>query len=322
MTQPPFLWHRDAVIVPPWQPETGWSRHCQMPTPLRLPSGQIRLYYTTRSSTNQAHVLYVDIEDRPPYRILNRPVEACLAPGPTGYFDAAGVMPTAVLRRGDEVWLYYIGWTVRQDVPYHNGIGLAISRDGGQSFERAYPGPVVGTSVVDPLFCSTADVQPFGDGFLMVYASTTHWCEIDGKMEPRYHLRLARSEDGRRWTPTGQVAVDYRSDTEAACARATLWQDDSGWHMWFCTRDLRGYRNAAEAAYHLDYAHSDDGIHWQRAPKGPAIFANSFAADQGFDDIMQAYPIVFETDAGPLLFYNGDGFGQTGIAVATPQSKS
>lgn len=320
--QPPFLWERHSVIIPPLPRGSGWTKHCQMPTPLNMGDGRIRVYYNGRSLANKAHVLFVDIEDRAPYTILSRPQTACFAPGKTGYFDAEGVMPTSVIQRGEEIWMYYIGWTMRSDVPYHNGIGLARSQDGGVTFERMFDGPIVGTSIADPLFCSTADVLKIGDQWVMYYASTTHWLLQDDKMEPRYHLRIATSPDGVSWTPTGKVAVDYRNDQEAATARATVLKGKSAFHMWFCTRNIDGYRTDADAAYHLDYATSEDGFHWQRSEKGTSIFANQFADELAFDKIMQAYPAIYEGPDGPIMFYNGDGFGQTGIAVAVPSIKA
>ena len=74
-------------------------------------------------------------------------------------------MPTAIVPMGEALWMYYIGWSQRLDVPYHNAIGLARSYDNGKTFERFLPGPVVGTGLNEPYFCGTADVvRPGGKG--------------------------------------------------------------------------------------------------------------------------------------------------------------
>ena len=316
--KPPFKWKRHAIIIDPMETGSGWTAHRQMPTPIMLDKDRIRVYYTSRSSKNQAHILYVDISSKPPYQILERPQKACLAPGPLGHFDAAGVMPTAVTRVEDEIRLYYIGWTVRQDVPYHNSIGIAVSKDGGNTFTRLFDGPIIGTSKIDPLFCSTADVARWGEGWIMWYASTTQWIEMDRSLEPRYHLRVATSVDGLDWEPTGKIAVDYRNDSEAAVARATVMQEQDGFHMWFCSRDIENYRESSDAAYRLEYATSSDGLNWHRSAKDTNVLTGQFEQQMEFDNVMQAYPAVLETATGPILFFNGNGFGQTGIAVALP----
>jgi hypothetical protein len=238
-----------------------------------------------------------------------------LLPGPVGHFDAAGVMPTSVIRVGSEIWMYFIGWTVRADVPYHNAIGLAVSRDGGGVFERRFAGPIVGSTATEPLFCSTADVIRSSEGWQMWYASTTEWRDLNGKLEPRYHLKYAESADGMTWRQEGRIAVDYRDEDEAAVARATVLRDGGNYRMWFCHRDLVGYRDDSTRAYRIGYAASIDGLNWRRSDAD--VFAAGTPPLPGIDDVMQAYPAVLSVRDKQLMFYNGNGFGQTGILVAT-----
>jgi len=308
-------WRRAGVIVPPFPSQSGWDSHCQMPTAILLNNDILRIYYCTRDPKNQSHVFFADVMADEPERVIARTKEPCLLPGPVGHFDAAGVMPTSVLRVGDEIWMYFIGWTVRADVPYHNAIGLAVSHDGGLTFARRFAGPIVGSTATEPLFCSTADVVHTSEGWKMWYASTTEWRDLNGKLEPRYHLKYAASDDGLKWRQEGCVAVDYRNEDEAAVARATVLLGDANFHMWFCHRDLVGYRDDAARAYRIGYATSSDGLCWRRSN------TNVFAADtpplDGIDDVMQAYPSVLKIRGKRWMFYNGNGFGQTGILMAT-----
>src|SRR5262245_32072965 len=109
-------WRRAGIIVPPFPRQSGWDSHCQMPTPLLRDDGALRIYYCTRNRDNRSHVFFVDVDAEKPERVIARSEAPCLLPGPVGHFDAAGVMPTAVIRVGSEVWMYFIGWTVRADV--------------------------------------------------------------------------------------------------------------------------------------------------------------------------------------------------------------
>jgi len=308
-------WRRAGVVVPRFPDGSGWDGHCQMPTPILLGDDVLRIYYCTRDRRNRSHVFFVDVVPDAPAKVIARPDTPCLLPGAIGHFDAAGVMPTSVLRIGDEIWMYYIGWTVRADVPYHNAIGLAVSKDGGVSFERRFAGPIVGSTAIEPLFCSTADVVRMPDGWKMWYASTTEWRELNGKLEPRYHLKYAESADGMVWRQQGRIAVDYRDDNEAAVARATVLFDGGEFRMWFCRRDLVGYRDDAAHAYRIGYASSRDGRNWHRSDAG--VFAAGTPALAGVDDVMQAYPAVLRIRDRLVMFYNGNGFGQTGILMAT-----
>lgn len=309
-------WQRAGVVVPPFEAATGWSRHCQMPTPLLLDQSRLRIFYTARDAGNRAAVFYVDIATEPPYAVLERPETPCLVAGPLGHFDAAGVMPSSVLRVGDEIWLYTIGWTVRADVPYHNAIGLAVSRDGGTAFTRRFPGPILATTADEPLFCTTPEVVRTEQGWQMFYASTTEWLIVEGKPEPRYHLKRSLSSDGLSWAQHGHVAIDYANEGEGAVARASVEILESGYRMWFCHRELAGYRDLSEQAYRIGVATSADGSTWQRH-HGATIFSEDTPPIPGIDDAMQAYPAVINIRGRPVMLYNGNGFGQTGICLAT-----
>ena len=314
---PPFVWSKQAVCLPPFDLPGGQiSKHCQMPTAVLVEEGTLRMFYCARNASNQSQVYFADLEPEPPFAVKMRPTVPCFENGKPGTFDASGVMPSSILQIGEELWMYYIGWTIRADVPYHNAIGLAVSTDGGRSFKRMFEGPVVGNAAREPYFCSTSDVMQVNGEWLMWYASTTGWIDLEGKMEPRYHLKLATSRNGMDWNYGQQIAVDYCNQQEAAVARATVLRDENHYHMWFCHRSLYGYRDDPSGAYSIGYAQSTDGITWQRNID-VEVFAGS-GSIAGFDHTMQAYPFVCKLSSGPVMFYNGDGFGQTGIAYALP----
>ena len=320
MSSTPFpsvpVWQRQGVILPPGLPGAGWSNHCQMPTPHLLPGGEImRMFFCARDENNRSHVFFADLMARPPWTLVSKKATLVLSPGLPGTFDAVGVMPTSLVRQGNELWMYYIGWSQRLDVPYHNAIGVARSLDNGATFERFLPGPVVGTGIYEPYFCGTADVERrTQDDWVMWYMSATEW-RMDGERpEPRYNLKRAVSQDGLHWDHGQEVAIDYLNEDEGGIARATVLQKDGSHWMWFCYRGAKGYRGEGSQAYRLGVAWSQDGDTWERLPDQPVF--ESQPGEQDFDAHMQCYPIVFETGAESYLFYNGSDFGQTGIGVA------
>ena len=300
--------------MPPAPLGAGWSAHRQMPTPLLLKADRLRLFFSCRDANNRSHVFWSDFEPRPPWKFIAASEGPVLAPGGLGEFDLHGVMPTAIAVRGDEIWLYYIGWTVRQDVPYHNAIGAAKSDDGGRSFRRLVPGPVVSTGPFEPYFCGTAEVAEFNGGWIMWYMSATAWRVIDGKPEPRYHLKVALSDDGIAWRQDGRVAVDYLSDDEGGIARAAVLRKGRDYWMWFCYRGIADYRGRGQRAYRLGVARSNDAVNWTRLEREKVFSAAP--APTAFDAHMECYPALFHGPDGVYLFYNGSDFGQTGIGFA------
>lgn len=49
-------------------------------------------------------------------------------------------MSSSIIKNEDELWMYYVGWSRLQSVPYNWAIGLAISIDNGQTFTKKYKG--------------------------------------------------------------------------------------------------------------------------------------------------------------------------------------
>ena len=79
------------------------------------------------------------------------------------------------------------------------------------------------------------------------------------------------------------------------------------YHMWlsvFCMED-RGYR--------LEYAVSKDGVLWERSFDQEVLPPTS----GGFDSVNQSYANVIEQGEELWMFYTGNGFGRTGIGLAT-----
>jgi len=222
-------------------------------------------------------------------------------------------MPTWTLDAGGLKYLYYIGWTVRNTIPYHNAIGLAISDDGGKNYRRHALGPLFGNTMHEPYFTGNICVMIDGGVWRAWYMCCTGWSVLAGRPEPRYHIRYAESGDGFEWRRDGRIAIDYKSEPEAGISRpCVLRRSGGGYEMWYSYRNGLGYRTDPACSYRIGYATSSDGIEWQRQDE----LAGIDVSDHGWDSQMIEYPQVVRYGARELLFYNGNGFGGTGIGYA------
>ena len=307
-----MLWQKLGQI---FTPDTyhAWSQsHAQVPTVDTLSDKVWRVYYSTRDAGNKSRISYFDVEAGNPKNVVYRHDSPILELGRLGTFDDAGMMPSSVVTVHGIKYLYYTGWNVRKSVPYHNTIGLAISRDGGQTFVRAGEGPVLGLSLHEPYFIGTASVI-YEDGLWRNwYAACTGWEMIECKAEPRYHLKYAESQDGIEWRRNGNVAIDYKDTREGGLVRATVVKEHDRYLMWFARRDAKGYREERMHSYRIGYAESQDGIHWERMDGQSGIDVS----ETGWDADMIAYPHVVQSKNTTFLFYNGNGFGKSGVGVA------
>ena len=197
-------------------------------------------------------------------------------------------------------------------VPYHNSIGLIIISPDGSICQRLGDGPVLGSILNEPYFIGTSTVIYDNNVWRNWYAACTGWEVIDGKYEPRYHLKYAESDDGINWFRSGKVSIDYKDDKEGGLVRATVLVKDDTYHMWYSRRNVKGYRTNPEDSYRIGYARSSDGLVWDRLDDLVGIDISI----SGFDSEMIAYPCVISSMDNMFTFYNGNFFGKTGIGVA------
>jgi hypothetical protein len=188
-------------------------------------------------------------------------------------------------------------------VPFYFYAGLAVSEDGGQTFHRHSPSPVLERDAVDPYLTASPCVLHDGGRWRMWYVSGTGWSMVDGEPAHRYHLKYAESEDGLTWARDGTVCIDYASEDEYAIARPCVVHDSDGYRMWFAARGER---------YRIGYAESDDGIEWRRDDTRAGIDLS----EDGWDSEMACYPYVLRHREHEYMLYNGNGYGATGIGYA------
>src|SRR5262249_37093842 len=128
---------------------------------------------------------------------------------------------------------------------------------------------------------------------------------------PVYVICQAWSRDGIEWVRDGKPILPSAYPFEAQ-SRPTVLHRNGVWHMWFCHRGSKQFRDG-KSAYRMGYARSTDLRTWSRDDDAAGIDVSP----SGWDSTMIAYPCVVETPLGMTMFYNGNGFGAAGFGWAT-----
>lgn len=270
--------------------------------------GGLQLHYSARDAQGRSHIGRAALlagDGR--LTAGDHDPEPVLAPGRLGAFDDSGVTSSCIVRDGSRVLLYYTGWSLGVTVPFYLAAGLAVSEDGGASFERASQAPLLDRSSADPYLTASPFVLRDGGTWRMWYVSAVGWELEDGAPQHRYHLRYAESDDALSWRREGRVVVDFAGPREYALGRPCVLKEHGRYRMWFCARG---------SSYRLAYAESDDGLCWTRATGDVGLPGGS----SDWDSQMAAYPYVFDHDGARHLLYNGDGYGRSGIGYATAKA--
>lgn len=286
-----------------------WNKsHAQVPV-VDILEDRLRIYYATRNSSGKSNISFIEVEKDCPSNILYTHQKVVLDFGKLGSFDDSGLMPTCIVNVDEKKYLYYIGWTTRGTVPYHNSVGLAISEN-GIDFKKAYEGPIITVNKLEPYFSGTAFVMYHEKKFKMWYLSCVGWQLVNEKAEPFYHIKYAESENGHDWNQTGKVALELLPG-EGGLVSASVLAKNNRFQMWYGVRGYSEYRTNKESSYRIGYAESKDGIHWERKDELSGIQRS----EEGWDSEMISYPYVI-MNKKPQMFYNGNGFGKTGFGFA------
>jgi hypothetical protein len=308
-------WKKMGLIFRPQDEHEWMATHAYLPVPDRVADNVLRIYFSTRSRANRSVTTFIEVEADNPSNVLyvhDRPV---LSMGRLGTFDDGGVGPFCLVHHDQKKLLYYGGWNASVTVPYRNAIGLAVSEDNGLSFQRVCEGAIVDRNQDEPYFTGAADVMLCGDRWKMWYGSATGWLVVDGRPEPRYQIKYAESADGIHWVRNNVTCIEYEMEGEAN-ARPTVIREDGLYKMWYCYRGSIGYRTSREQSYRLGYAESVDGVTWTRKDAEVGIDRS----EEGWDSVMMCYPHVYRHKGRKYLFYNGNGFGESGIGYAVLES--
>lgn len=281
-----------------------WARtHAALPVVDRDDEGGCRLYVSTRDSDGRAHIARCALTLDPEPCLGEVAARPVLAPGDIGTFDDSGVTGSCIVADGRKRFLYYTGWTRGVTVPFYLFAGLAVSDDGGATFERVSRAPVLDRDAVDPYLTASPFVLREGGRWRMWYVSGTSWTRDRGGARHRYHVKYAESADGIHWRRDGRVCIDYADAGEYAISRPCVTKDPDGYHMWFASRG---------DAYAIHYATSADGLAWTRRAGNQELKPSG----TGWESAMVEYPWIVDDGARRFMLYNGNDYGRTGVGVA------
>ena len=312
-------WKKIGKIFDPTQFElpNNCKEFAQSPQVL-LFDNLIRVYFSTRereiTGKYLSHVAFVDFDKQ--FNVVDVARECVIKLGNLGCYDEHGIFPLNVLKTKSKLFGYIGGWNRRVSVSVDGSIGVAVSVDGGITFQRIGDGPVLTSSINEPFLIGDPFVQIYDGFFHMWYIFGTAWKKYEKDQSPDriYKIGHAISTDGIIWRKKedGRQIVIDRIDADESQALPTVAYFNGRYNMFFCYRESFDFRSNKNRSYRIGYAYSNDLIHWNRNDEDVGIDVT----EGSWDSEMQCYPHVFEMDGDVFLMYNGNEFGRFGFGVA------
>jgi len=261
----------------------------------------IRVYFAPRDSNNRSELHFFEMDINKPGEILRVSEQALFRRGTLGAFDDSGITLGNILNHESRKLLYYTGWNLTVTVPMNNSIGIAEMDENGE-FVRYGDGPILTRNLKEPYSCASPFVMYDQGKYRMWYASMDRW---ESGVEPKhfYNIKYAESDNGIDWLRKGWVAIDYKDSADYAFGRPFILKESNIYKMWYAYRG--GY-------YKIGYAESQDGMSWQRKDDESGIDVS----EEGWDSEMIEYPAIIDSHSERYMFYNGNGYGKSGIGLA------
>lgn len=312
-----FQWKKIAKVFTPQNvPGREWLREFAQAPAALIFDDHLRIYFSCRPPPDEngqyvSYSAYVDLSRADPTKVLRVAERPILGLGGLGEFDEFGTYPVSVIRNGDELRAYYAGWTRCESVPFNVAIGMAISRDEGDTFTKLGNGPVLSFSPEEPFILSGPKIRRFNDVWYLWYIAGRKWKMVDGRPEPVYKIRMASSSDGIHWIKVNKDLIENRVEEDEAQASPDVSYANGKYHMFFCYRYSTNYRGR-ENGYRIGYAFSYNLTDWERDDSKVGIDVSK----EGWDAEMISYPNVFELNEKTYMAYLGNEVGRHGFGLA------
>ena len=164
-----FKWQKLGHVFNPQQSiRQSWMHEYAQSTSIVIFENYIRVFLCSRTApdANGQYVSrfgYIDLNRRNLFEVLNICPEPILSLGERGTFDEFGTYPVSVVQHRDELRAYYAGWTRCESVPFNAAIGVAISKNNGESFSRIGAGPILSHSADEPFILGSPKVKKYDD---------------------------------------------------------------------------------------------------------------------------------------------------------------
>lgn len=312
-----FNWKKLGKVFDPKDYKTpDWMQEFAQAPSVIVFQDFIRVYFSCRPKPDEngqyiSYSAFVDLDRKDLFKVINISKEPVLKLGNLGTFDEFGTYPVSVIKENDNYRVYYAGWTRCESVPFNVAIGVGFSNDVGKTFSKIGEGPVLSYSVNEPFILSGPKIRRFNNKWHLFYIAGKKWVLDNGKPEPVYKIRMAKSDDGINWVKNDKDLIIDAAEVDEAQASPDVFFLNGKYHMFFCFRYSKNYRGKKNG-YRIGYAYSKDLVNWTRDDSKAGIDVS----EKGWDSEMISYPHIFELDNEIYMFYLGNGVGKHGFGAA------
>jgi hypothetical protein len=301
-----FAWIKKGLVFDAARHSVGgWMRHSALtPTPWRLDQNTLRIYAGFRDDDGVSRIGYVDVSADDPTVVVGVSPEPVLDIGRGGCFDDSGIILGDVVETPEGLHLFYVGFQRVAHAKFLAFTGVAISHDGGESFQRLQETPILDRAPGRSTIAAVHSVRYEEGRWRLWYAVGDDWERIGDVPFPRYHIRYVETDDLGEIPREDQLCLLPRGN-EYRIGRPRVYRFGDRYLMYFTRGNTTG-------EYFPGLAESDDGVQWRRCDEALGLALS----DSGWDARTLCYPALIQQHDRLLMFYNGNDMGKDGFGLA------
>lgn len=305
------MWLKKEIIYKAPMDGSWRDNSALTPTPFLLNDYVIRVYASFRDRDGIGRIGYVDVDAENPSKILKISDIPVLDIGKNGMFDDNGVILGDIIKVGNEIFMYYVGFQLVKKCKFLAYSGLAISKDNGETFKRYKNTPIMDRAEEGKYIRAIHSVMFENEKFKVWYSVGNGWININGKDYPSYDINYTESKDGINFESNGIKCLECNKENkEYRIGRPRVYKINDKYIMYFTYGTLDGKYMAGQAT-------SQDGLIWNRDDSRIGIETS----EEGWDSINIIYPSIISVGNKTYMFYNGNNMGIDGFGYAELMEK-
>jgi hypothetical protein len=298
-----MIWKKKGLIFNSNYQNDWMVSHAMLPFAKKIRNDIFRIYFSPRDISNRSHGAFIDVDFNNKYNIVNISQNPIISPGEIGLFDDSGAQPCCFVEHNNKQYLYYVGWSLCQSIPFRTFLGLAIKNDSDLLFKKYSSAPIMSWTKDEPYSIGWVFVLHHDNKFKMWYECNINWININNNYVHYFVIKYAESDDGINWNRFNKISIPIEED-ENVVSRPSLIIENDIYKMWYSYKKNGFYR--------IGYAESLDGINWLRKDNEVGIDVS----EDGWDSEQIEYPFVFNHKGERYMLYNGNGYGKSGFGLA------
>ena len=299
-------WIKRGLIYKAEKVNDWWLSHTMAPAAILYKKNIIRIFLGCWDNEGISRIGYIDVDSNDPSNVLQLAERPVVDVGVAGTFDDNGVFPGHVFINSGLVFIYYTGFQLSDKVDHFNFSGLAISRDGGDVFNKYSQAPILDRSDEGLHVRAGLSALYEGQKFHCVYSSGTGFIEVGSKKRPIYEVYYQQSNDGIIFSNKGKKIVELKKEMEHGLGRPQIIKIQNLYYIFYTRRMLN-------MQYHIGCAVSKDLIDWKRCDGWITI---QHGKEGEFDSSMVYFPCILEANDKTYMFYSGNCYGRDGLGYA------